>query len=128
VPIDAEDVVVDPAVADTLRRHAGDGFRLLGLSWQPAIAERTRAAADVEAVFARMNELLGLAIDVAWCPHAAGPPTCWCRKPLPGLGVLLIHRHGLDPAECLYLGEGAQDAAYAARLGFVFRSAKEFFG
>ena len=24
-------------------------------------------------------------VESALCPHAAGPPTCWCRPPLPGL-------------------------------------------
>ena len=111
----------------TLRRYVDQGFRLLGLSWQPDIAEHRRSAADVEAVFARMNELLGLAIEVEYCPHAAGPPRCWCRKPLPGLGVILMQRHRLDPAACIYVGDGAQDAGYAERLGFQYRAAGEVF-
>jgi histidinol phosphatase-like enzyme len=78
-------------------------------------------------VFAKMNELLGLAIEVEYCSHAAGPPKCWCRKPLPGLGVLLIHRHHLDPARCIYVADGPQDAGYAQRLGFHYRPAREFF-
>jgi aryl-alcohol dehydrogenase-like predicted oxidoreductase/histidinol phosphatase-like enzyme/predicted kinase len=127
VPATADDVVVDPGKAATLRRHAEQGFRLLGLSWQPDITDGKRTPADVAAVFAKMNELLGLAIEVACCPHGAGPPACWCRKPLPGLGVLLIHRHQLDPARCIYVGEGAQDAGYAQRLGFSYRPAPEFF-
>ena len=127
VPADPDDVVVDPRHSAALRRYAEQGFRLLGLSWQPEIAERTRTAAEVDAVFARMNDQLGLTIDVEYCPHAAGPPQCWCRKPLPGLGVLLMHRHQLDPAACVYVGGGSQDAGYAARLGFQYRSAEEFF-
>jgi histidinol phosphatase-like enzyme len=74
-----------------------------------------------------MNDRLGLAIEVEYCRHAAGPPQCWCRKPLPGLGVLLTHRHRLDPAGCLYVGDGPQDAVYAQRLGFVYRAARDFF-
>ena len=112
------------------RRCAGTrkkAFVFSALSWQPEIAEGKRTAADVDAVFAKMNELLGLAIEVEYCPHAAGPPLCWCRKPLPGLGVLLIHRHHLDPARCLYVGDGPQDAGYAQRLGFLYRPAREFF-
>lgn len=127
VPAGVDDVVVDAGRAATLRRFAEQGVRLLGLSWQPEIAGGTRTADEVAQVFARMNELLGLAIDVEYCPHAAGAPRCWCRKPLPGLGVLLIHRHGLDPAACIYVGDGPQDAGYAARLGFQYRAARTFF-
>jgi histidinol phosphatase-like enzyme/predicted kinase len=127
VPTGIDDVAVDSRRAATLRRYADQGFRLLGLSWQPEIADGKRSAAEVEAVFARMNELLGVVIEVEYCSHAAGPPQCWCRKPLPGLGVVLIHRHHLDPAACVYVGDGSQDAGYASRLGFQFRRAGEFF-
>ena len=58
VPSSVDDLVVDVGRAATLRRYAEEGFRLLGLSWQPEIAEGKRTAADVDAVFAKMNELL----------------------------------------------------------------------
>jgi aryl-alcohol dehydrogenase-like predicted oxidoreductase/histidinol phosphatase-like enzyme/predicted kinase len=126
-PTDIDDLLVNVGRAATLRRYAEQGFRLLGLSWQPDIAEGRRTAAEVDAVFATMNEALGLAIEVEYCPHGAGPPECWCRKPLPGLGVLLVHRHRLDPASCVYVGDGPQDAGYAQRLGLTYRPAREFF-
>jgi aryl-alcohol dehydrogenase-like predicted oxidoreductase/histidinol phosphatase-like enzyme/predicted kinase len=119
-PVNEDDVIVDESRAAALRRHHADGWRLLGMSWQPEIAEGTRTAAEVAAIFARMNELLGLPIDVEYCPHLPGPPRCWCRKPLPGLGVLLIQRHRLDPAQCIYIGEGAQDPGFARKLGFTY--------
>ena len=68
-----------------------------------------------------MQELLGVAIEVVYCPHAGGPPICWCRKPLPGLGVVFIQRHRLDPSQCLYVGAGPQDPGFARRLGFRYR-------
>jgi len=111
-----------------LRRHADDGWRILGLSWLPEIAEKTMTAADAGAVFDRLRELLGVAIEVEYCPHAAGPPLCWCRKPLPGLGVVFQQRHRLDPSKCIYVGAGAQDPGFARRMGFVYRDANEFFG
>ena len=80
-----------------LRQHADDGWRLLALSWQPEIADKTMTVEDVEAAFSRMRELLGATIEIAYCPHPAGPPICWCRKPLPGLGVVLIDHYQLDP-------------------------------
>ena len=78
-------------------------------------------------MFAQMNDRLGIAMEIEYCPHGAGPSRCWCRKPMPGLGVLLIHRYQLDPSRCLYVGEGPQDAGYAERLGIPYRPPSEFF-
>jgi histidinol phosphatase-like enzyme len=74
-----------------------------------------------------MNELLDVQIEMECCPHGTGPPRCWCRKPLPGLGVVFIHRHRLDPAQCIYVGGGALDAGFARRLGFAYRDAAALF-
>ncbi|MGH9387441.1 MAG: aldo/keto reductase [Vicinamibacterales bacterium] len=162
-PASPDDVIVVENRASRLREHQAAGWRVLGLSWQPEIADGTRSAADVDAVFARMNQLLrqspvvndkpeglspqlsserlspqpssergdkpsGLSIEVEYCPHAAGPPRCWRRKPLPGLGVLLVHRHQLDPAQSMYVGEGSQDPGFARKIGFTYREASDFFG
>jgi aryl-alcohol dehydrogenase-like predicted oxidoreductase/histidinol phosphatase-like enzyme/predicted kinase len=120
-PVDPDDVEIERALAEALHRDREDGYLILGLSWQPEIADGTRTAADVAAVLARMNELIGFPIEVEYCPHAAGPPSCWCRKPLPGLGVVLIHRHRLDPAQSVYVGGGAADPGFARKLGFAYR-------
>jgi aryl-alcohol dehydrogenase-like predicted oxidoreductase/histidinol phosphatase-like enzyme len=124
-PSDPDDVIIVDECADLLRAHHARGTRVLGLSWQPEIAAGSRTAAEVSAVFARVSELIGVSIEVEYCPHSAGPPRCWCRKPLPGLGVLLIHRHKLDPAHCSYLGGGAQDPAFARKLGFTLHQAAD---
>ena len=128
-------VLGDPAArpfkdrdAETLRRYAADGWRILGLGWQPGIADERITREDADAGYARMQEELGVAIDVLYCPHGAGPPVCWCRKPLPGLGVLFIQRHQLDASQCIYVGAGPQDPGFARRLGFQYRDAAEFFG
>jgi predicted kinase len=113
-------------LAPRLQECRDAGYRLLGISWQPAIAEGTRSEDDVRAMFARECQRLGLDVDVECCPHAAGPPRCWCRKPLPGLGVVLVNRYRLDPAQCFYVGEGSHDAGFARRLGFIFREAGDF--
>jgi aryl-alcohol dehydrogenase-like predicted oxidoreductase/histidinol phosphatase-like enzyme/predicted kinase len=120
-PVDPDDVEIDEGLAAVLRRDRDEGHLIFGLSWQPEIADGTRTAADVAAVVARMNALVGFQIDVEYCPHPAGPPRCWCRKPLPGLGVLLIHRHRLDPARCVYVGSGAADSGFARKVGFAYR-------
>jgi histidinol phosphatase-like enzyme len=131
-----DDVMVDAARIGVLRRYQAEGWRVLGLSWQPEIADGTRAQGDVDAVFARLGGHIseegggtpsGVSIEVHYCPHPAGPPRCWCRKPLPGLGVLLIHHHKLDPARCIYVGDGAQDPGFARKLGFEYAAAADFF-
>ncbi|HWI19860.1 MAG TPA: aldo/keto reductase, partial [Vicinamibacterales bacterium] len=79
---------IDKALAAKLCGYRDAGYLILGLSWQPEIAQGTRTAGQAAARFARVSEAAGLAIEFEYCPHAAGPPRCWCRKPLPGLGVL----------------------------------------
>ena len=127
-PSSPDDMVVAEDLAPTLRRYQDEGWRVLGMSWQPEIADGTRSVADVTAVFERLRERLGVAIDIEYCPHGAGPPRCWCRKPLPGLGVLLTHRFQLDPAQCIYVGAGSLDRGFARKLGFTYRDAGDFFG
>ena len=112
---------------EVLRRYAQEGWRVLGLGWQPGIAEEVVSVEQVEAGYARMQALLGVAMDVLYCPHGAGPPICWCRKPLPGLGVVFIQRYRIDPSRCVYVGNGPQDPGFARRLGFQYREAVDFF-
>jgi aryl-alcohol dehydrogenase-like predicted oxidoreductase/predicted kinase/histidinol phosphatase-like enzyme len=126
-PTGPEDVDVLADRAAILGRHRDEGWRLLGMSWQPDIAEGRQSRDGAAAVFARMNELLGLDIEVEFCPHAAGPPRCWCRKPLPGLGVVFAYRHRLDPTQCVFVGAGTHDPGFARRLGFQYRDAGDFF-
>ena len=75
----------------------------------------------------RMCDLLGVDIEIEYCPHPAAPPACWCRKPLPGLGVLFVQRHRLAPSQCIDIGSGPQDPGFARRLRFNFREASDFF-
>jgi histidinol phosphatase-like enzyme len=75
-----------------------------------------------------MQEVLGISMEILFCPHGGGPPICWCRKPLPGMGVVFIQRHRLDPPQCIYVGEGSQDSGFARRLGFQYCDARGFFG
>jgi aryl-alcohol dehydrogenase-like predicted oxidoreductase/predicted kinase/histidinol phosphatase-like enzyme len=118
------------AIADRgalLRRYRDEGWLVLGMSWRPEIADGTLSADAARAAFDRMRSALDVAIEIDFCPHGAGPPTCWCRKPLPGLGVQFIQRHRLDPAQCIYVGAGPQDPGFARRLGFQYRDAGDFF-
>jgi aryl-alcohol dehydrogenase-like predicted oxidoreductase/histidinol phosphatase-like enzyme len=124
----SDDVVVLPGRREALQRLQADGWRLLGVSWHPDVSAGRRTPAEVEALFERTHEQLGVSLDFAYCPHGDGPPVCWCRKPLPGLGVQLLERHGLDPSRCVYVGRDPSDQAFARVLGVAFQPPEALFG
>jgi aryl-alcohol dehydrogenase-like predicted oxidoreductase/histidinol phosphatase-like enzyme/predicted kinase len=122
-PAGADDVELLPGAAELVRRHAREGWRVLGVTWQPELAAgRDRRA--LAAAVTRANQLLfggnGVEVDVRHCPHPAGPPVCWCRKPLPGLGLVLARAHGVDLTASIHLGRGAAARGFASRLGLRF--------
>jgi histidinol phosphatase-like enzyme len=127
-PRSADDLDVPAEAAAVLARFSRDRWVIAALGWRPEVAGNamtTEATAEIDAV---MTDRLGVPIDTLDCLHPAGPPVCWCRKPLPGLGILCVHRHRLDPGRCIYVGAGPQDPGFARRCGFQYVEAVEFFG
>jgi diketogulonate reductase-like aldo/keto reductase len=66
---------------------------------------------------ARLAAAIDGPAEAALCPHAGGPPTCWCRPPLPGLPLAFARSHGLDPARSILIGTGPAHRNLAAALG-----------
>jgi aryl-alcohol dehydrogenase-like predicted oxidoreductase len=56
-------------------------------------------------------------VESALCPHPAGPPTCWCRPPLPGLPLAFARAHGVDPARSILIGTSPAHRTLATTLG-----------
>lgn len=54
------------------------------------------------------------------CPHGGGPPTCWCRPPLPGLILDGCHRAKLSPQKCVVIGSTETHQMLAATIGARF--------
>jgi aryl-alcohol dehydrogenase-like predicted oxidoreductase len=90
----------------------------LVFDWRPA------AAADVLAVAAAAlaAEVSGR-VETALCPHPAGPPSCWCRPPLPGLPLAFARAHGVDPSRSILVGAGPAHRTLAATLGARYAAA-----
>jgi predicted kinase len=61
-------------------------------------------------------------VESALCPHAAGPPSCWCRPPLPGLPLAFARAHGVDPSRSILVGAGPAHRTLAAALGATYVS------
>jgi histidinol phosphatase-like enzyme len=126
-PRSVGDLDVPAEAAAVLGRFSQSGHLIIALGWRPEIAEGTMTTEVVAEIDALMVERLGVPIETLDCRHPAGPPICWCRKPLPGLGVFCVHKRRLDPGQCLYVGAGPQDPGFARRCAFQYIDAGEFF-
>jgi len=62
-------------------------------------------------------------VESALCAHPAGPPTCWCRPPLPGLLLAFARAHGVDPARSILVGASPAHRTLATTLGARYVSA-----
>jgi aryl-alcohol dehydrogenase-like predicted oxidoreductase/predicted kinase len=107
------------------RARAPDRVELLGFDFAP-YRDRVICATTWQpepfdpAIDVVLAERLGFAIHVARCTHPAGPPVCWCRKPLPGLAIWLAREHGLALADSVHVGRGPADRGFALRAGMQF--------
>jgi aryl-alcohol dehydrogenase-like predicted oxidoreductase/histidinol phosphatase-like enzyme len=124
----ATDLGVDPKRRETIARFTADGWLVFAHAWRPQIARGEMTPGDMDACFARTRELLGIDIELACCPHDAGPPICWCRKPLPGTVLDFAIRRGVALGESLVVAHSAADRTMASRLGAPWRDAPAFFG
>ncbi|HUQ22302.1 MAG TPA: aldo/keto reductase [Gaiellaceae bacterium] len=71
----------------------------------------------LDAAAARLAKAVSRPVEAALCPHAAGPPTCWCRPPLPGLPLAFARAHGIDPARSTLIGSAPAHHTLATTLG-----------
>jgi histidinol-phosphate phosphatase family protein len=106
---------VDGARA-ALDRLRAEGIRLAVVSNQSAVAKGLVTREDVDAVNARVSELLGPFEAFEVCPHDAGDG-CACRKPAPGLLERACAEAGVDPARAVMIGDIGADVQAAAAAG-----------
>jgi aryl-alcohol dehydrogenase-like predicted oxidoreductase len=91
--------------------QADRGAPHLVFDWMPD--GTVEELAELSALLAR--EVSG-PIETALCPHAAGPPTCWCRPPLPGLALAFARAHGVVPSRSVLVGTGPAHHTLATTL------------
>jgi aryl-alcohol dehydrogenase-like predicted oxidoreductase len=91
-------------------RHGNPDAPHLVFDWSEGGALDPRAAAQVASVVRGP-------VEAAVCPHPGGPPTCWCRPPLPGLAVVFAQAHDVDLARSTVLGAAAAHRTLATALG-----------
>jgi D-glycero-D-manno-heptose 1,7-bisphosphate phosphatase len=118
VPYNGDPAQVRPVdgAAEALRRLREAGIRTAVVSNQSGIARGLLTPEQVDAVNARLEELLGPLGPVLYCPH--GPEDgCACRKPAPGLVLQAAERLGVPPQRCAVVGDIAADVGAALAAG-----------
>ena len=100
-----------PGWAQALGRAERDAPHLV-FEWRP-----DGDVAELAKVAAQLAPVVSGAIETALCPHGGGPPSCWCRPPLPGLPVAFARAHGVDATRSTLVGTGPAHRTLAAALG-----------
>ncbi len=100
-----------PGFQDAIR-HGDPEAPHLVFDWRPDGRDDL-----LEAARAELAEAVAGPVDAALCPHAGGPPRCWCRPPLPGLALAFAAAHRVDPARSFLVGTGPAHRTLARALG-----------
>ncbi|MEG9248653.1 HAD family hydrolase [Arthrobacter sp. Soc17.1.1.1] len=118
VPYNGDPSLVQPMPG---AREVLDGLRSRGIPLgvvtnQSGIARGYVTREQVDAVNARVEDLLGPFAVWEVCPHGADDG-CACRKPGPGMVLSASARLGLDPSEVAVIGDIGADMGAAAAAG-----------
>ena len=100
--------VAAAALRSTAARTIDGETPNLVFDWRP-----DGPSGDLEALAASLPAPAELAV----CTHPGGPPTCWCRPPLPGLVLEFARRHSIDPASSVVVGASPAHRTLANALG-----------
>jgi D-glycero-D-manno-heptose 1,7-bisphosphate phosphatase len=105
-----------PGARTALERLRAAGVRLAVVSNQSGVARGLLTPSQVDAVNARVEELLGPLGPFLTCQH--GPDDgCGCRKPAPGLVLEACRRLDVEPSETVLVGDIGSDIEAALAAG-----------
>ncbi|MCS0638458.1 HAD family hydrolase [Streptomyces sp. LP05-1] len=105
-----------PGAAEAVRLVRAHGVATGVVSNQSGVGRGLLAEADVRAVNARVEELLGPLGVWVHCPHLP-EDGCGCRKPAPGLVREAARRLGVRPGGCVVIGDIGADVEAARAAG-----------
>lgn len=121
-----EDFEFVDGIFEACRHFQEQGYLLIVVTNQSGIARGMYSEAQFQELTDWMVERFkeqGVTISKVYhCPHhpdfgPAGERDCDCRKPKPGMILRGIEEFGLDPAECIMVGDKPSDVAAAERAG-----------
>lgn len=126
-PTDESHVEIKPGRKAVLDSYREKGYLLFGLSNQSGVHKGDLTHDKAVQLFNHTNKLLGVDIDVRFCPHQSAPLSCYCRKPMPGVWVDLMLKYKLDPKQSIMVGDMTTDKTFAARSGIQYYDQSDFF-
>jgi HAD superfamily hydrolase (TIGR01662 family) len=126
-PVAKDQIEMKPNRREVLQSYRDKGYLLLGVSNQSGIAKGELTYDKATELFDYTNNQLGLDIEYRFCPHQSAPISCYCRKPMCGVGVEFILKHKLNRKECIFVGDMTTDKTFAQRCGFQYVDQAEFF-
>jgi histidinol-phosphate phosphatase family protein len=105
-----------PGAGEAIDRLRRAGVPTAMITNQSGVARGRLSSADVARVNRRIEELVGPIGPWLVCQH--GPEDgCGCRKPQPGLVLRAAELLGVDPRDCVVIGDTAADLEAAAAVG-----------
>jgi histidinol-phosphate phosphatase family protein len=113
---DPERVVVMAGAREAVGRLRAAGVRTAVVSNQSGVGRGLLRVEQVEAVNRRVEELVGPLGPWMVCPHGPGDG-CRCRKPGPGLIEAAARALGVEPADCVVVGDIGADVEAARAAG-----------
>lgn len=116
-----EDFVFREGLFDSLRAFQKAGYGLIVITNQGGIAKGRYTSADFDALTDWMLERLdseGVHIDdIFYSPHHQDHGLSLDRKPDSLMIERALHRHRLDPALCVMIGDSERDIFAAEKVG-----------
>jgi len=118
VPYNGDPAKVEPmpGAREALQRLRTAGIPTAVISNQSGIGRGLLTEAQVRAVNAKADALLGPLDAWLFCPHAP-EDGCDCRKPAPGLVRKAAERLGVPPERCVVIGDIGADVQAARAAG-----------
>lgn len=126
-PVTESQIEIKAGRKKVLDEYKKKGYLLLGLSNQSGIAKGELTYETAHRLFEHTNKLLGVDIEIRFCSHQSAPISCYCRKPMPGVGVEYILKHKLKAKDCIMVGDMTTDKTFAQRSGFQYVDQADFF-
>lgn len=112
---------LDEAILPLLRLAKDAGYLLIVITNQQGVGKGLMTLNDLDAVHARMNDLLrthlGFAIEHIYACTSLASANDPRRKPSPGMLLEAISEHNIDPQRSWFVGDSRTDAQAGRAAG-----------